>query len=917
MGIPLSGGTGWGPGENCCLFTLTNSDKNVIRQVSCEGENVVSVTWSDDTRIKFVDKAFRDSLPALRSLRIERCLAITTTFPDWMTNWPNLQELHLASNKFTGIMPQDLRGMTNLKVLDLYGNQLTGPIPTVPSKLDVCKFDNNNVCVYADAVFPSSMSLPCNRNIPTCPQRTSGATATATISSGSGGATATGTTTATYVPNSPVPSPSNKWRFTGCLPLNTSTYPDADSVCKAKHDSTYAGQWLLDKTPSGDNCPDKLSGVWCLVDDNIAPQATLTTILMPMPTDGPYFPPEATPLAVADSTLLSLSAASSFGPSGLLCSTTSCSMSPTSAGQYRVMCPPEEHSCSVFLLIDTGTGQDGCLSVLKDWSDPAVVPCAAVKRMRNANGTSRGYLQVKAVEGGDITGLTGRQFTNMSELIYYPFWSLYNISSARAHAPAVSSITPPTNVTKIYSAHLSNACLVLPNASRPLGAVTIGDCDDGGSDSWNIGGLPSNGAPPAKPPAQAQGPNIGMIVGITVGVVAALAIAGLATWYFVRNKKRNSPDSPKSPKNRAPSVADSDNDIKAVLGPDEKGSAKSNAVTTTSGIPAAQPNGSETMLFNDSASLDTDASSILSRKTYGSTLSSSFSLTSSVDPSRESYPYGYNYYNRPPETKITSSLLDSSRVVDRTGREVRPKHMEVMPRIPPPSPTLNPRPIGIDMAAASRAAAGGPPSPRTPPIPGSPIAGSPVASSSRTAVPTADAMSTKSGRSGRSGRSKTTSAVVPAASPNAAATPAVSEVIMPAPSSPQVSPIVLPTVAAATMAVSSSPLASPTGPESPVTPTNKYYQFINPDKVFRVIKPYRSVEDDELSIEVGGYVRVEMAYRDGWGLCYAWDRETGLEGKKGMTPLGFLDPVGISKASFGKEVVMDVIAESPKVEATA
>jgi hypothetical protein len=429
MGVPLSAGTGWGPGENCCLFTLTTPDRGIIRQVQCQGDNVISVIWSDDTRISFIDRAFRDALPALQSLRIERCLAITTTFPDWMTTWTNIVELHLATNKcerlvlivtpfhiltllpiftVTGIMPQDLRGMTNLKFLDLSGNQLNGPIPAVPASLDTCRFENNNVCVYSDALFPTNMAVPCTRNVAVCPSRTSGS---ATVTSTTRVSPTTTVTTSTFAPQTPIPGPSQKLRFTGCVRLNTTYYPDADTVCRAKQDSIYAGEWAIDIMPTGEPCPNRLSGIWCLVDDIPVPPVTYTTSFASMPTEGPYLPPEATQLALPESTLLSLSSSGATGPAGLLCSTTSCAMSPTSAGQYRVMCQPGDATCSKFLLLDTGNGQDRCLTVLKGWADPAVVSCPTVRQLLGGN-------RRRSSEGTTGIRIGPRQFANLTELTY-------------------------------------------------------------------------------------------------------------------------------------------------------------------------------------------------------------------------------------------------------------------------------------------------------------------------------------------------------------------------------------------------------------------------------------------------------------------------------------------------------------------
>ena len=436
--------------------------------------------------------------------------------------------------------------------------------------------------------------------------------------------------------------------------------------------------------------------------------------------------------------------------------------------------------------------------------------------------------------------------------------------------------------------------------------MTIGYCTDPGSEGWTIAGLPSNGAAITPPPA---GPNIGLIVGIAVGCAAAIAAFGAVLHCVLKSKN---PDAIDNAKKRAPSISSSENDIKDVLESPKDGLKGAILLAAGPNIPSAQPNGSETAVFSDVASVDTDASSVLSRKTYGSTLSSSFSLTSSVDPSRESYPYGYNsLYNRPPETRITSSLLDSSRVVDRTGREVKPKHMDVMPKIPPPSPTFGAKQLNAsstDLAAASRAAAGGPPS-----SPSRAMTAPTTPTMSRTmmqANQATDSVSTKSGKSGKSGkssRSRATSQQVPASltstavgsdSPGEVATPATLATInMPlAPISTTLPPAVAASVAAAMQP--SSAASSPIGPESPVTPSNPYYQFINPDKVHRALKPYKATESDELSLQPGDLVRVETAFRDGWGRCWLVDPTTGAETQSGMTPLGFLDPVGIPRPTI-------------------
>lgn len=885
MGIPLSGGTGWGPGENCCLFTLTTPDRGIIRQVQCQGENIVALTWTDDTRLQFIDRALRDSLPALQSLKIERCLAITAPFPEWMTNWTQIVELRLGYNKLTGIMPPDLRGMQNLKVLDLTGNQLTGPLPLVPPTLDTCLFGNNNVCTYAANQFPSNMAVPCNSNIPICPTRTSGTTATSRSKA------TTTTTTTTYHPNLPTTSPNQAWRFTGCVPLNTTTYPDPNTVCRNKHDTTYLGQWSVDKTPMGEACSKQNnSGIWCLVDETPVPPVTYTTSFAPLPTDGPWFPPEATPLALPDSALVSLSSSSgSFGPSGLLCSTTSCSMSATSAGQYRVQCPAGESTCGVFLLIDTGNRQDGCLSVLKDWSDPAVIPCQSIRRgVSAAKGTGSGRMVLNVVLEDEQTvhgqpspmpvehhRLRQRQFANMTELVYLPYWSFYNISSDKAHTDALVSLNPPTNVTKIMSAHLTSLCLVLPNASETLGSVTVASCNSPGSDEWILGGMPSNSSAARY---KVAGVNIGLIVGIAVGATAALLLAVGLGVYFVRSWRRRNQHAKMPP---SPDGMEADNDIKAALSGGSKG-VTFEAKTGSAVALNAQLNAAESAFSSDAASLDTETSSITSRRTFGSGLSSSFSLTSSVDPSMQSYPYGYSYYNRPPETRITSALLDAS----KPGREVRPKHMEIMPRIPPPSPSLAPANalVATEATAATKSAPT--------------VAGASPGSGHRTLVP-GEATSMNSGKS-----TPPPTGVKVDSQPGLAALSNISTLKM-----PPVTPISA--VPAAALAAVAESVSSEAIPETPVTPSNPFFHFVNSDLVYRVLKPYTAAEEDELTIRPGQLIRVEAAFRDGWGKCSIFNALTGDEEESGMTPLGFLDPEGCSlQAAVAQATKAAVVASS-------
>ncbi|KAI9020357.1 hypothetical protein DFJ74DRAFT_123511 [Hyaloraphidium curvatum] len=934
MGVPISAGTGWGPSMDCCTFSLSIPERGVIRQVACENDHVVSFTWSDDNRIKFIDRSLRDSLPFLRSLKIERCLAITTTFPDWMTSWATIQELRLAGNKLTGIVPQDLRGMTKLAILDLSGNQLTGPIPAVPSSLRTCRFDNNNVCVHADAVFPDNMDVPCSRNLPICPPRTS------TVSRTAGPATTT--PVATFLPASPVPGSEQEWRFAGCFSVNNTE--QADVQCAETFGAAYAEVNTAGRQPNDTACAAG-SGLWCIIDRPVP--VTLTTSFVPMPTEGPYLPAEATPLAMPDATVVQLGTKASFGPAGLLCSGISCSMSSTSAGLYRVRCPGGGTACGVFLLLDLGGGQDGCLSVLKGWSDPAVVPCATVKRTRDGQLVRRWVPDEEAagIEGTDVAGVdrgpraydslralgfTRRQFNNLSDLTYFPWWSIYNISSDKTLGP-LRAASPPVNVTKIVSAHLTHSCLVLPNASRPLGAVTIGDCDDAGSDGWTVLGLPSEGAPP--PPA--EGPSAGMIAGIVVGSCAAVALAAGLVYAGVRHS-RSSDASVGEPE------AAEVEDLKEALGipkPRDKAGSPTPATAPRPRPPAAQPNGSETA-FSDAASVDTDASSVLSRRTYGSQLSSSFSLTSSVDPTREGYyPYGYGYnayFNRPPETRITSSLMEKG-----PGREVRPKHMNVMPQIPPPSPVLEGKQV-------------------SPSVPGSPTS---VRSGISGKPGGPDAVSTRSGRSGRSGRrarapGSPTVGPAPAPAPPAApaeeqkdggapvqspaqaalpkldpidtthapaavasTSPATSE---PTPLTPGTSPYpptpVWPIIAGTASPATSVPPATPASPGTPASPAaaaspavplspdastpmyaspdtdHPYSHFVRAGTAYRIVSPYDAAEDDELSVLPGQLVRVDAAFRDGWGKCWLLD-EHGKDVRVGMCPLMFLEPEAVAMPS--------------------
>ena len=55
---------------------------------------------------------------------------LTGEIPTEFGNLANLEQLRLSQNKLTGPIPTELGGLANLQSLSLWGNQLTGEIPT-------------------------------------------------------------------------------------------------------------------------------------------------------------------------------------------------------------------------------------------------------------------------------------------------------------------------------------------------------------------------------------------------------------------------------------------------------------------------------------------------------------------------------------------------------------------------------------------------------------------------------------------------------------------------------------------------------------------------------------------------------------------------------------------------------------------
>ncbi|VXD15923.1 T9SS type A sorting domain-containing protein [Marinoscillum sp. 108] len=71
---------------------------------------------------------------SLRVLRIQN-MQMAADFPIGITQIPSLQELSLAGNGLTGLIPEELGGLTGLLHLDLGSNQFFGPIPLALTEL--------------------------------------------------------------------------------------------------------------------------------------------------------------------------------------------------------------------------------------------------------------------------------------------------------------------------------------------------------------------------------------------------------------------------------------------------------------------------------------------------------------------------------------------------------------------------------------------------------------------------------------------------------------------------------------------------------------------------------------------------------------------------------------------------------------
>ena len=120
-----TGGANWADNTNWVTNTPVDQWYGVITDAS-----------SRVTEINLTRNQLKGEIPPeLANLTNLKVLALggnelTGTIPTWLGSLANLVELHLADNQLTGEISAELVGLTNLKVLALGGNELTGTIPT-------------------------------------------------------------------------------------------------------------------------------------------------------------------------------------------------------------------------------------------------------------------------------------------------------------------------------------------------------------------------------------------------------------------------------------------------------------------------------------------------------------------------------------------------------------------------------------------------------------------------------------------------------------------------------------------------------------------------------------------------------------------------------------------------------------------
>ena len=99
-------------------IVLTDETAERVWKITAEDKELSGILPSDLAK-----------LTELRSLDLSGN-QITGTVPSWLTHLKNIEVLNLGDNSLTGSVPSDISNATKLKTLNLRNNQLTGAVPT-------------------------------------------------------------------------------------------------------------------------------------------------------------------------------------------------------------------------------------------------------------------------------------------------------------------------------------------------------------------------------------------------------------------------------------------------------------------------------------------------------------------------------------------------------------------------------------------------------------------------------------------------------------------------------------------------------------------------------------------------------------------------------------------------------------------
>lgn len=94
----------------------------------------------------------------LTMLYVEQC-GLSGILPDVICNLSNLRTLRLPKNQLQGIIPNDISRLSNLVILNLGCNRLTGQIPVMPPYLKELNLRYNQLSGCTDTVFVPNIEI--------------------------------------------------------------------------------------------------------------------------------------------------------------------------------------------------------------------------------------------------------------------------------------------------------------------------------------------------------------------------------------------------------------------------------------------------------------------------------------------------------------------------------------------------------------------------------------------------------------------------------------------------------------------------------------------------------------------------------------------------------------------------------------